>query len=191
MIELPPLPYSNDALKPFISAETIEYHYGKHHRAYVTNLNGLIAGTEFEKMDLDCIVRKSSGKIFNNAAQVWNHSFYWNCLTPNGGAPPSGKLGEGIAKAFGSFEGFQKEFAACAVGTFGSGWAWLVKKPSGVLEIRSTGNAEPAFLNGDAPLLTCDVWEHAYYIDYRNDRAAYVKAFWGAVNWDFVAGDLV
>ncbi len=190
MIELPALPYANDGLKPFLSAETIDYHYGKHHRAYVTNLNGLIAGTEFEKMDLDCIVRKSSGKIFNNAAQVWNHSFYWNCLTPDGGAPPTGALGEALAKAFGSFEAFQKEFAACAVGTFGSGWAWLVKKPSGALEIRSTGNAEPAFLNGDAPLLTCDVWEHAYYIDYRNDRAAYVKAFWGAVNWKFVAGNL-
>ena len=190
MIELPALPYPKDALNGFVSAETIDYHYGKHHRAYVTNLNGLIPGTEFEKMDLESIVRKSSGKIFNNAAQVWNHSFYWNCLSPNGSAAPAGKLGEGIAKAFGSFEIFQKEFAACAVGTFGSGWAWLVKKPAGALELRSTSNAEPAFLNGDVPLLTCDVWEHAYYIDYRNDRGAYVKAFWGAVNWDFVAGNL-
>jgi len=152
MIELPALPYPKDALKGFVSAETIDYHYGKHHRAYVTNLNGLIPGTEFEKMDLESIVRKSSGKIFNNAAQVWNHTFYWNCLSPNGGAAPTGKLGEGIAKAFGSFEAFQKEFAASAVGTFGSGWAWLVKKPAGALELRSTSNAEPAFLNGDVPL---------------------------------------
>jgi superoxide dismutase, Fe-Mn family len=189
MIELPALPYSNDALKPFLSAETLDYHYGKHHRAYVTNLNGLIPGTEFENADLETIVRKSSGKIFNNAAQVWNHSFYWTCLSPKSGAP-SGALAGAINAAFGSFEAFQKEFAACAVGTFGSGWAWLVKKPSGELALRSTGNAEPAFLNGDKPLLTCDVWEHAYYIDYRNDRAAYVKAFWAAVNWDFAASNL-
>jgi Fe-Mn family superoxide dismutase len=156
----------------------------------VTNLNGLIPGTEFEKLDLEGIVRSSSGKIFNNAAQVWNHTFYWNSLSPAGLGAPRGRLAEGIAAAFGSFEEFQKQFAVCAVGTFGSGWAWLVKKPSGALEIRSTGNAEPAFLNGDVPLLTCDVWEHAYYIDYRNDRGAYVKAFWKVANWDFAERNL-
>jgi Fe-Mn family superoxide dismutase len=141
MIELPALPYSQDALSPHISSETIEYHYGKHHRAYVNNLNGLIPGTEFENKDLESIVRSSSGKVFNNAAQVWNHTFYWNSLSPAGLGAPRGRLAEGIAAAFGSFEEFQKQFAVCAVGTFGSGWAWLVKKPSGALEIRSTGNA--------------------------------------------------
>jgi Fe-Mn family superoxide dismutase len=190
LIELPTLPYAQDALSPHISAETIEYHYGKHHRAYVNNLNGLISGTEFEAKDLESIVRSSSGKVFNNAAQVWNHTFYWNSLSPAGPGVPQGRLAELIAAAFGSFEEFQKQFAACAVGTFGSGWAWLVKKPSGALEIRSTGNAEPAFLNGDVPLLTCDVWEHAYYIDYRNDRGAYVKAFWKVANWDFAERNL-
>jgi Fe-Mn family superoxide dismutase len=190
MIELPALPYSQDALSPHISAETIEYHYGKHHRAYVNNLNGLIPGTGFENQDLESIVRSSSGKIFNNAAQVWNHTFYWNSLTPAALGAPRGRLAGLIADAFGSFEEFQKQFAALAVGTFGSGWAWLVKKPSGALEIRSTGNAEPAFLNGDVPLVTCDVWEHAYYIDYRNDRAAYVKAFWKVANWDVAERNL-
>jgi superoxide dismutase, Fe-Mn family len=190
MIELPPLPFAQDALAPHISAETLQYHYGKHHRAYVTNLNNLIPGTEFENLDLEAIVSLSSGKVFNNAAQVWNHTFYWNCLGPGGARAPEGTLGAAIAGAFGSFEEFQKQFAAAAVGAFGSAWAWLVKKPSGALEIRATSNAEPAFLNGDVPLLTCDVWEHAYYIDYRNDRAAYVKAFWNVVNWDAVAGRL-
>ena len=146
MIELPALPYAKDALAPFISAETIDYHYGKHDKAYVTNLNGLIPGTEFESMDLESIIRKSSGKVFNNAAQVWNHTFYWNCLTPNGGGGPQGKLAGMITEAFGSPDEFQKQFAVAAVGTFGSGWAWLVKKPAGGLEIRSTSNAEPAFL---------------------------------------------
>jgi Fe-Mn family superoxide dismutase len=185
MFELPALPYSQDALSPHLSAETLEYHYGKHHKAYVNNLNQMVPGTEFERMDLEGIIRSSSGKIFNNAAQVWNHTFYWNSLAPNGGGKPKGKLGESIAAGFGSFEEFQKQFAAVALGAFGSGWAWLVKKPGGKLEIRSTANAEPAFLNGDVPLITCDVWEHAYYIDYRNDRAAYVKAFWNIVNWEF------
>ena len=190
MIELPKLPYAQDALSPHISAETIEYHYGKHHRAYVNNLNGLIPGTDFENKDLETIVRSSSAKIFNNAAQVWNHTFYWNCLSPASLGVPQGRLAGLIADAFGSFEEFQKQFAVLAVGTFGSGWAWLVRKPSGKLEIRSTGNAEPAFLNGDVPLLTCDVWEHAYYIDYRNDRGAYVKAFWKVANWDFAERNL-
>jgi superoxide dismutase, Fe-Mn family len=190
MIELPKLPFAPDALVPHISAETIEFHYGKHHRAYVNNLNQFIAGTEFEPMDLEAIVRKSSGKIFNNAAQVWNHTFYWNSLSPKGGGEPKGKLAEAIVAGFGSFAEFQKQFAACAVGTFGSGWAWLVKKPTGKLELRSTSNAEPAFLNGDVPLITCDVWEHPYYIYYRNDRAAYVAAFWKLVNWEFAAKNL-
>ena len=185
MIELPELPYAQDALSPHISAETLAFHHGKHHRAYVNNLNQLIPGTEYESMNLEGIVRASSGKIFNNAAQVWNHTFYWNSLAPGAGGEPAGETGRLIVAAFGSFAEFQKQFAACAVGTFGSGWAWLVKKPSGALELRSTSNAEPAFLNGDVPLITCDVWEHAYYIDYRNDRAAYVKAFWNLVNWKF------
>jgi Fe-Mn family superoxide dismutase len=190
MIELPALPYAQDALSPHISAETLAFHYGKHHRAYVTNLNQLIPGTPHEKMDLEGIIRSSTGKVFNNAAQVWNHTFYWNSLAPKAGGPPPGELGKLIAKAFGSFEEFQKQFSALAIGTFGSGWAWLVKKPAGALEIRSTSNAEPAFLNGDVPLLTCDVWEHAYYIDYRNDRGAYVKAFWNLVNWEFASKNL-
>ncbi len=190
MIELPPLPFSRDALSPHVSPETIDFHYGKHHRAYVTNLNSLIQGSEMENIDLERIIRISSGKIFNNAAQVWNHTFYWKCLTPASERAPGGRLRELIAQAFGSFDEFQKQFAACAVGTFGSGWAWLVQKSSGKVDIRSTSNAEPAFLNGDKPLLTCDVWEHAYYIDYRNDRAAYVKAFWNVVNWAFAEENL-
>ena len=190
MITLPELPYAADALSPHISAETLAFHYGKHHRAYVNNLNQLIPGTQYEHLDLEGIVRSSSGKIFNNAAQVWNHTFYWNSLAPAAGGAPSGELARLIAAAFGSFEEFQKQFAALAIGTFGSGWAWLVKKPSGPLEIRGTSNAEPAFLAGDVPLLTCDVWEHAYYIDYRNDRAAYVKAFWNLANWEFAARNL-
>ena len=190
MIELPALPYAEDALSPHISAETLAFHYGKHHRAYVNNLNQLIPGTPHEKMDLEGIIRSSTGKVFNNAAQVWNHTFYWNSLAPKAGGQPAGELGKLIAKTFGSFEDFQKQFSAAAVGTFGSGWAWLVKKPAGALEIRSTSNAEPAFLNGDVPLVTCDVWEHAYYIDYRNDRAAYVKAFWNVANWEFAEENL-
>ena len=189
MIELPGLPFAPDALSPHISAETLAFHWGKHHRAYVNNLNQLIPGTAFEKMDLVDIVRSSSGKIFNNSAQVWNHTFYWNCLAPNAGGEPAGPLAEKIAAQFGSFDEFKTQFSAAAIGAFGSGWAWLVKKPAGDFEIRATSNAEPAFLNGDTPLLTCDVWEHAYYIDYRNDRAAYVKAFWNLVNWDFAGAN--
>jgi Fe-Mn family superoxide dismutase len=190
MIELPPLPYAQNALSPHLSSETLEYHYGKHHRAYVNNLNQLIPGTEYEGMDLESIIRSSSGKVFNNAAQVWNHTFYWNSLTPAGGREPNEKLGRLIISSFGSFEEFRKQFAASALGTFGSGWAWLVRKPSGSLEVRGTSNAEPAFLSGDVPLITCDVWEHAYYIDYRNDRAAYVAAFWKLVNWEFAERNL-
>jgi len=189
-IELPALPYARDALVPHISAETIDYHYGRHHQTYVTNLNNQIKGTEFENADLETIIRKSSGGMFNNAAQVWNHSFYWNCLKPNGGGEPGGKLGEAIAKAFGSFAAFKEEFSKTAIGTFGSGWAWLVQRPDGALALVSTSNAATPLTGADRALLTCDVWEHAYYIDYRNARAKYVEAFWNLVNWDFVADQM-
>ena len=190
MIQLPALPYAQDALKPYISAETLSYHYGKHHRTYVDNLNRMISGTKFEQMELTAIIRSSSGGIFNNAAQIWNHSLYWQSLASNGCDQPTGRLAQLIIKSFGSFEEFQKQFTSCALGTFGSGWAWLVQKPEGTLEIRSTANAEPAFLNGDTPLLTCDVWEHAYYIDYRNDRGAYLKSFWKVANYTFAEQNL-
>jgi superoxide dismutase, Fe-Mn family len=186
-IELPALPYAKNALEPHISAETIDFHYGKHHQAYVTNLNNLIKGTEFEEADLETIVKKSSGGMFNNAAQVWNHTFYWNCLAPNGGGEPSGKLAEAITAAFGSFAAFKEQFTQTAITTFGSGWAWLVQRPDGSLGLVSTPNAATPLTGSDTPLLTCDVWEHAYYIDYRNARPKYVEAFWNLVNWDFVA----
>ena len=185
--ELPNLPFSNDALTPHISVETLEYHYGKHHQAYVNNLNKLIPGTEFEKMKLEEIIRKSSGGIFNNAAQVWNHSFYWNCLKPQGGGKPTGDLAKAIDKAFGSFEDFKNQFTQTAVTTFGSGWAWLVKNSNGSLALESTSNAGTPMTAGKNALLTCDVWEHAYYIDYRNARPKYLEAFWNLVNWDFAA----
>ncbi|RMD82389.1 MAG: superoxide dismutase [Fe] [Candidatus Dadabacteria bacterium] len=188
--ELPALPYAKDALAPHISAETIEYHYGKHHKAYVDNLNKLVAGTEYEGKSLEDIIRSATGGIFNNAAQVWNHTFYWNCLSPNGGGEPSGALADAIAKAFGSFADFKEKFSTTAVTTFGSGWAWLVKKPDGSLAVTSTSNAGNPLTDGDKPLLTCDVWEHAYYIDYRNARPKYVEAFWNLVNWEFVASNL-
>lgn len=184
--ELPPLPYAKNALEPYISAETLEYHYGKHHQAYVTNLNNLIVGTEFENLPLEDIIRKSSGGIFNNAAQVWNHTFYWNGLKPNGGGEPSGTLAEAINRTFGSFAKFKEEFSKCAVTTFGSGWAWLVKNADDSLALVSTGNAGCPLTTGQTPLLTCDVWEHAYYIDYRNARPKYVEEFWNLVNWEFV-----
>ncbi|MBM3744766.1 MAG: superoxide dismutase [Fe] [Acidobacteria bacterium] len=190
MFELPQLPYATDALSPHISAETIEYHYGRHHKTYVNNLNQLAAGTEFEKASLEDVVRKSTGKVFNNAAQVWNHTFYWNCLSPKGGGQPQGALLAAIQKAFGSFEEFQRQFTEVAVGLFGSAWAWLVKKADGSLAIKGTANAGTPLTEGDTPLLTCDVWEHAYYIDYRNARAKYVETFWKIVNWDFVAKNL-
>jgi Fe-Mn family superoxide dismutase len=185
-IELPALPYAQNALEPHISAETLEYHYGKHHKAYVDNLNKMIAGTEFEAMALEDIIRKAQGGMFNNAAQVWNHTFYWNCLAPKGGGEPSGKLGEAISKAFGSFATFKEEFTKTAIGTFGSGWAWLVQRADGTVGLVSTSNAATPLTGNDKPLLTCDVWEHAYYIDYRNARPKYVEAFWNLVNWDFV-----
>ena len=189
-IELPALPYDRAALEPHISAETIDFHYGKHHQAYVTNLNNLIKGTEFEAMDLESIVRKSQGGMFNNAAQVWNHTFYWNCLKPNGGGEPGGKLADAIVKAFGSFAAFKEQFTQTALTTFGSGWAWLVQRPDGSLALVSTPNAATPLTGTDTALLTCDVWEHAYYIDYRNARPKYVEAFWNLVNWDFVADRL-
>ncbi len=189
-IELPALPYDRTALEPHISAETIDFHYSKHHQTYVTNLNNLIAGTEFENADLESIVRKAQGGLFNNAAQVWNHTFYWNCLKPNGGGAPGGKLAEAIDAAFGSFEAFKAEFTKTAIGTFGSGWAWLVQRADGSLALVSTSNAATPLTGSDKPLLTCDVWEHAYYVDYRNARPKYVEAFWNLVNWDFVAGQM-
>ncbi|BBL73606.1 superoxide dismutase [Methylomagnum ishizawai] len=187
--ELPPLPYEKNALEPYISAETLEYHYGKHHQTYVTNLNNLIAGTEFADLSLEDIVRKSSGGIFNNAAQVWNHTFYWNGLKPGGGGEPTGALAEAIDQAFGSFAKFKEDFAKTAVTTFGSGWAWLVKNADGGLALVSTTGAGCPLTAGQTPLLTCDVWEHAYYIDYRNARPKYVEEFWNLVNWDFVAAN--
>ena len=180
---LPPLPYSMDALAPAISKETLEYHYGKHHQAYVTNLNNLIKGTEFENMSLEEIIMKSSGGIFNNAAQVWNHTFYWNGMAPNAGGAPSGALADAINAKWGSFDNFKAEFSKSAVGNFGSGWTWLVKKGDGSVDIVNTSNAGSPMTNGDVALLTCDVWEHAYYIDYRNLRAKYVETFWTLVNW--------
>jgi Fe-Mn family superoxide dismutase len=188
--ELPPLPYANDALQPHISAETIEYHYGKHHQTYVTNLNNLIKGTEFESATLEDIIKKSSGGLFNNSAQVWNHTFYWNCLNPNGGGEPSGAVADAINKAFGSFAEFKEKFTTSAVTNFGSGWTWLVQNSDGSVEIFNTSNAGCPMTEGKKALLTVDVWEHAYYIDYRNARPKYMEAFWNLVNWDFVAKNL-
>ncbi len=189
-IELPPLPYARDALAPHLSAETLDFHYGKHHQAYVTNLNNLIKGTEFENASLEEIVKKSSGGMFNNAAQIWNHTFYWNGFSPKGGGEPTGKLADAIAKSFGSFQQFKDEFSKVAIGTFGSGWGWLTAKADGSLALASTSNAATPLTGADRPLLTCDVWEHAYYIDYRNLRAKYVESFWNLVNWDFVRANL-
>ena len=186
---LPALPYAMDALAPTLSQETLEYHYGKHHQAYVTNLNNLIPGTEFESMSLEDIVMKSSGGIFNNAAQVWNHTFYWNCLSPNGGGAPSGALAAAIDAKFGSFEEFKKQFNQAGATNFGSGWTWLVKNADGSLEIFNTSNAGTPMTSGKQALLTLDVWEHAYYIDYRNLRPKYLETMWNIVNWDFVAAN--
>ncbi len=185
--QLPALPYANDALAPVISAETIEYHYGKHHQTYVTNLNNLIAGTEFEQLTLEDIVKKSSGGIFNNAAQVWNHTFYWNCLSPNGGGTPTGALAAAINSKFGSFTEFKQQFVQSATTNFGSGWTWLVKTADGGVELVNTSNAATPLTTDKIPLLTIDVWEHAYYIDYRNARAKYLDAIWDKINWEFVA----
>jgi Fe-Mn family superoxide dismutase len=186
---LPDLPYSKDALAPFISAETLEYHYGKHHNAYVTNLNGLIQedGLGYETQeDLERIILSADGGMFNNAAQVWNHTFYWKCMKPDGGGVPTGELAEALDTAFGSFEAFAKEFTQAAVTQFGSGWAWLVMD-AGTPKIVKTGNADLPLKHRQTALLTVDVWEHAYYIDYRNLRPKYVEAFWNLVDWDFAS----
>lgn len=185
--ELPALPYPKDALEPVISAETIDYHYGKHHNAYVTNLNNLIPGTEFDDKSLEDIISSASGGVFNNAAQVWNHTFYWNCLSPNGGGEPSGALADAINGAFGSFDEFKAAFTKSAATNFGSGWTWLVKKNDGSLAIVNTANAGNPLTDGHTPLLTVDVWEHAYYVDYRNARPKYLDELWSLFNWDFVA----
>lgn len=186
MFALPPLPYEKNALEPYISRETLDYHYGKHHQAYVNTLNTLIQNTEFADKTIEDIIKKSTGPIFNNAAQNWNHTFYWHCLSPNSSRKPSGKLAKAIDETFGSFENFKAEFTKTAVGTFGSGWGWLVKTPEGKLELKSTSNAGTPMTDNKKALLTCDVWEHAYYIDYRNLRPKYVEEFWNIVNWDFV-----
>ncbi|MDO3387088.1 superoxide dismutase [Fe] [Gilvimarinus sp. SDUM040013] len=185
--ELPALPYAKDALAPHISEETIEFHYGKHHKTYVDKLNAAVPGTEFEGKTLEEVVKTSSGGVFNNAAQIWNHTFYWNCLSPNGGGAATGDVAAAIDAAFGSFDKFKEEFTASAIGNFGSGWTWLVKKADGSVAIVNTGNAEtPLTDDSVTPLLTVDVWEHAYYIDYRNARPKYMDAFWALVNWEFV-----
>jgi Fe-Mn family superoxide dismutase len=189
-IELPALPWARDALAPHISAETIDYHYGKHHQTYVTNLNNMIKGTEFENLDLVAIIKKAQGGMFNNAAQIWNHTFYWNSLSPKGGGEPGGKLADAIKKAFGGFTQFKEEFSKITIGTFGSGWGWLVQRADGSLGLVSTSNAATPITGSDRPLLTCDVWEHAYYIDYRNARPKYVEAFWNLVNWEFAASQM-
>jgi Fe-Mn family superoxide dismutase len=183
---LPPLPYAKDALLPHISPETLEYHYGKHHQAYVTNLNNLIKGTEFENLSLEEIIKKSSGGIFNNSAQVWNHTFFWHCMAPNAGGAPTGAVAEAINAKWGSFDKFKEEFSKSAVGNFGSGWTWLVKKADGSVDIVNTSNAATPLTTENKPLLTVDVWEHAYYIDYRNARPKFVESWWNLVNWEFV-----
>ena len=186
---LPALPYAADALAPVISAETIDFHYGKHHQAYVTNLNNLVPGTKFENASLEDIVMQADGGIFNNAAQVWNHTFYWNGLSPDGGGEPTGALAAALNKAFGSFTAFKEAFIKSAVGNFGSGWTWLVRNKDGSVAIVNTSNAANPLRDGKTPLLTIDVWEHAYYIDYRNARPKYLDEIWKLVNWDFVAGN--
>ncbi|PTC01112.1 superoxide dismutase [Fe] [Thalassospira xiamenensis] len=186
--ELPDLPYEKSALEPHISAETLEFHYGKHHATYVSKLNDAVKGTELEGKSLEEVIKASKGGVFNNAAQVWNHTFYWNCLSPNGGGEPTGALADAINAKFGSFDTFKEEFTNQAVGNFGSGWTWLVKTADGGVDIVNTSNAETPLTNDSVtPLLTVDVWEHAYYIDYRNARPNYMKAFWSLVNWDFAA----
>jgi Fe-Mn family superoxide dismutase len=184
--ELPKLPYSLDALVPFLSEETLRFHYGKHHQAYVTNLNGLIPGTEFEKSDLETLIRKAEGPVFNNAAQIWNHTFYFESFSPKGKKSPSGTLAKEIDRTFGSFDSFREQFTKSAVSLFGSGWGWLVRRDDGTLQIIQESNAGNPLRKGFKPLLTCDVWEHAYYIDYRNRRPDYVKSFWEILDWEII-----
>jgi Fe-Mn family superoxide dismutase len=188
--QLPELPYPREALAPHLSAETIDFHYGKHHQAYVNNLNNLTAGTHWEAKTLEAIIATADSGIFNNAAQVWNHSFYWRCLSPTGGGEPGGTLASAIEAEFGGFGDFRERFTKAAVTHFGSGWAWLVRTPQGNLSVLSTVNADNPLRDGATPLLTCDVWEHAYYIDYRNARPSFIEAFWHLVNWDFVSSNL-
>jgi len=188
---LPALPYAMNALEPYISAETLEYHHGKHHKAYVDKLNTLIASdADFQGKNLEEIIKSSTGAIFNNAAQTWNHTFYWHCLKPQGGGIPNGQLAQAIDRAFGSFEKFKEQFTQAALNTFGSGWAWLVKNADDSLAILSTSNAQLPMTENKKALLTCDVWEHAYYIDHRNSRPNYLDAFWNLVNWEFVTENL-
>jgi Fe-Mn family superoxide dismutase len=183
---LPALPYAKDALAPYYSAETLEFHHGKHHNAYVVNLNNLQKGTEFEAMALEEIIKKASGPVYNNAAQIWNHSFFWNCMKPNGGGAPQGALADAINAKWGSLDAFKEAFTKSAVGNFGSGWTWLVKKADGSVDIVNTGAAGTPLTSADKALLTIDVWEHAYYIDYRNMRPKFVETFLSnLVNWDF------
>ena len=189
-IKLPELPFPKSSLSPHISEETLNFHYGKHHKAYVDKLNVQIEDTEWKKAELEEIIKNSKGGVFNNAAQVWNHTFYWNCLSPNGGGAPSGDLLKAIENSFGSFEKFKEDFTKKALGQFGSGWAWLVAQSNGSLKVTSTANADTPLTSNDKTLLTCDVWEHAYYVDYRNARNKYVEAFWNLVNWDFVQNNL-
>jgi superoxide dismutase, Fe-Mn family len=184
---LPALPYAMDALVPHISKETLEFHYGKHHQTYATNLNNLIKGTEFENASLEDIIKKSSGGVFNNSAQIWNHTFYWNSLAPNAGGEPTGALATAINAKWGNFAAFKEAFNKMATGNFGSSWTWLVKKADGSLDIVNTSNAATPLTTTDKPLMTCDLWEHAYYIDYRNSRPNYLNGYWSLVNWAFAA----
>lgn len=187
---LPSLPYSKIALSPYISQETLEFHHGKHHQTYVTNLNNLVENTPMQSKNLEEIIQTSDGAIFNNAAQVWNHTFYWHSLAPDSGGEPHGKIAELIKENYGSFAAFKEQFSKAAAGQFGSGWAWLVREKSGRLLIETTANAGCPLIEQHIPILTCDVWEHAYYIDYRNARAKYIEAWWNLVNWDFANQNL-
>ena len=188
--QLPDLPYAADALEPHISAETLSFHHGKHHQTYVTKLNELIAGTEYKDLPLEEVIRTASGATFNNAAQTWNHSFYWNCLSPTGGGAPTGKIAEAIDARWGSFDKFKETLTQSAATNFGSGWTWLVKNEQGKLEILNASNAGNPLADGKTPILTIDVWEHAYYIDYRNARPKYIEAYWNLVNWEFANQNL-
>jgi Fe-Mn family superoxide dismutase len=192
--ELPALPYANDALAPTISAETIEYHYGKHHAGYVNKLNAAIGGTKYAEMSLEETIKAAAGQnsergVFNNAAQIWNHTFYWNCMSPTGGGDPSGAIADAINKSFGGFADFKEKFSTAAAKQFGSGWAWVVKTGDGIA-IETTANADTPVAEGKTPLLTLDVWEHAYYIDYRNARPKYIEEFWKVINWDWMNNQL-
>ena len=189
-LSLPPLPYEMNALEPHISSETLEFHYGKHHQTYVNNLNGLVEGTDNASKSLEEIIMSSDGGLFNNAAQVWNHTFYWNCMGPNGGGNPTGSVADAINQAFGSFDNFKDQFSKSAATNFGSGWTWLVKNSSGAVEIQNTSNAGCPMTSGNKAVLTIDVWEHAYYVDKRNARPAYIESWWNLVNWDYVNSQL-